>query len=48
MIAAAIPQIPLEPEWPEHRALDMALITDRSLWPEATVEQLRPILGRFL
>jgi 5'-methylthioadenosine phosphorylase len=48
IIAAAIPQIPLEPEWPEHRALDMALITDRSLWPEATVEQLRPILGRFL
>jgi 5'-methylthioadenosine phosphorylase len=48
IIAAAIPQIPLEPDWPEHRALDMALITDRSLWPEVTVEQLRPILGRFL
>ena len=48
IIAAAIPQIPLEPDWPEHRALDLALITDRSLWPEVTVEQLRPILGRFL
>ncbi|RYD37173.1 MAG: S-methyl-5'-thioadenosine phosphorylase [Verrucomicrobiaceae bacterium] len=48
IIAAAIPQIPQEPVWPEHRALDMALITDRSLWPVETTERLRPILGRFL
>ena len=48
IIAAAIPQIPLEPDWPEHRALDMALVTDRALWPAATVERLRPILERFL
>jgi 5'-methylthioadenosine phosphorylase len=48
IIAAAIPQIPLVPDWPEHCALDMALVTDRSLWPAVTVERLRPILGRFL
>lgn len=48
IIAAAIPQIPLVPDWPEHCALDMALVTDRSLWPDVTVERLRPILGRFL
>ncbi len=48
VLAAAIPRIPAEPEWPEHRALDTALITDRSLWPAATVEKLRPFLGRFV
>lgn len=48
IIAAAIPRIPVEPEWPEHRALDMALMTDKSLWPTETVERLRPIIGRFL
>jgi 5'-methylthioadenosine phosphorylase len=43
-----IPRVPAEPNWPEHRALDSALVTDRKLWPTATVERLRPILGRFL
>jgi 5'-methylthioadenosine phosphorylase len=43
-----IPRIPTEPNWPEHTALDSALITDRKLWPAATVEKLKPILGRFL
>lgn len=43
-----IPRIPTEPNWPEHIALDSALVTDRKLWPAATVEKLRPILGRFL
>jgi 5'-methylthioadenosine phosphorylase len=48
ILAAAIPRIPTVPDWPEHRALDSALVTDRSLWPAATVEKLRPILNRFL
>lgn len=48
MIVDVIPQIPTEPNWLEHFALDMALVTDRKLWPEATVEKLRPILRRFL
>ena len=48
VLAAAIPRIPTEPNWPEHHALDSALITDRSLWPTATQEKLRAILGRFL
>ena len=43
-----IPRIPKEPNWPEHFALDSALVTDRKLWPAATVEKLKPILGRFL
>ena len=29
-------------------ALDRALVTDRKFWPQATVEKLRPILGRFV
>ena len=43
-----IPRIPTEPNWPEHFALDTALVTDRKLWPVATVEKLKPILARFL
>jgi 5'-methylthioadenosine phosphorylase len=47
VLAALIPRIPLAPDWPEHRALDSALITDRKLWPPATREKLRAILDRF-
>lgn len=47
ILVEAIPQIPREANWPEHSALDTALITDRKLWPEATVRKLGPILGRF-
>jgi len=48
VIVDVIPRIPPEPNWPEHFALDTALITDRKLWPQATVEKLKPILRRFL
>ncbi len=48
VLAQVIPQIPIEPNWPEHRALDTALMTDRKLWPEQTVEELLPILRRFV
>ncbi len=48
VIARVVPRIPAEPCWPEHQALDGALMTDRSLWPAATVQDLRPILSRFL
>jgi len=47
VLATVIPHIPTEPNWPEHRALDSALITDRALWPAATREKLRAILSRF-
>ncbi len=43
-----IPRMPMEPNWPEHFALDSALVTDRKLWPAATIQKLQPILGRFL
>jgi 5'-methylthioadenosine phosphorylase len=47
ILAEAITRIPDEPNWPEHRSLDSALITDRKLWPAATKEKLGPILRRF-
>ena len=43
-----IPRMPMEPNWPEHFALDSALVTDRKLWPAATIQKLQPLLGRFL
>jgi 5'-methylthioadenosine phosphorylase len=48
IVARVIPQIPLIAEWPEHRALENALLTQRDFWPPATVEKLKPILARFL
>jgi 5'-methylthioadenosine phosphorylase len=48
VLVDVVPRIPKEPNWPEHFALDTALVTDRKLWPAATVEKLKPILGRFL
>ena len=48
MLAAVIPRIPTVPDWPEHSALDSALVTDKALWPDATVQKLEAILGRFL
>lgn len=47
ILAAAIPRIPSLPEWPEHRALDTALVTDRKLWPPETLSRLDAILERF-
>src|SRR5712671_6491528 len=43
-----VPEIPREANWPEHHALDSAIITDRNLWPAATIKKLGPIIERFL
>ena len=48
ILAAAIPRIPAVPNWPEHQALNAALVTDRLLWPADATERLKLILGRFL
>ena len=47
ILTNAIPRIPTEPDWPEHRALDSALVTERNLWPKATRDRLKVILERF-
>lgn len=48
ILTAALPRIPNTANWPEHRSLDGAIMTDRSLWPEERVRDLEPILQRFL
>jgi 5'-methylthioadenosine phosphorylase len=48
ILARVVPRVPAEAIWPEHRALDLALVTPRELWPAATKEKLRPILSRFI
>jgi 5'-methylthioadenosine phosphorylase len=48
VLVDVIPRVPMEPNWPEHSALDSALVTERGLWPARTVKELKPILRRFL
>jgi 5'-methylthioadenosine phosphorylase len=47
ILSNAIPRVPAIPDWPEHRALDSALVTERTLWPAVTRDKLSAILGRF-
>jgi 5'-methylthioadenosine phosphorylase len=47
VIVDVILRLPGEANWPEHSALDSALVTERKLWPPATIERLGPLLGRF-
>lgn len=48
IVSEAVARIPTEPDWPEHRALDPALLTPRDQWPAETLENLRVILERFV
>jgi len=47
-LECVIPEIPREANWPEHHALESAIITDRKLWPAATIKRLGPIIERFV
>lgn len=47
ILPAVIAKIPIQADWPEHRALDTAVVTDQRLWPQETRAKLRAILGRF-
>jgi 5'-methylthioadenosine phosphorylase len=48
IVAAAIAQIPAEPNWPCHDALKFAILTDKKFWPKKTVNELKPILAKYL
>lgn len=48
ILARAIPRVSAQPDWPEHRSLDAALITPQELWPGETVKNLGVILERFV
>jgi 5'-methylthioadenosine phosphorylase len=47
VIAALVPRLPATPSWPEHRALDTAILTPRQAWDPAKARDLAPLLGRF-
>ena len=48
ILAHALPSIPQEPNWPCHSALKYAILTDKTLWPEKTKQELTPILKKYL
>ena len=47
IVAGVLPTIPAEPCWPCHEALRNSIMTERSMWPAATVRALKPILARY-
>ena len=47
-IARAVPQIPHEPNWPCHSALQNAIMTTREAWPAKIKAELKPILAKYL
>jgi 5'-methylthioadenosine phosphorylase len=48
ILARVVPQIPREPDWPCHHALQNAIMTEKKLWPARTKAQLRPLLRKYL
>ncbi|MDP6678608.1 MAG: S-methyl-5'-thioadenosine phosphorylase [Verrucomicrobiota bacterium] len=48
IIEKAIPKIPDSPTWRSHKALDNAIMTEKSAWPSETIDKLKPIIARFL
>jgi 5'-methylthioadenosine phosphorylase len=48
IVARVLPQIPREPNWPCHTALQNAIMTDKKLWPAKTQRELQPILQKYL
>ena len=48
IVIRAIPQIPAEPTWPCHSALQNAIMTERKAWPKKTIAELKPIIAKYL
>jgi 5'-methylthioadenosine phosphorylase len=48
IVASVIGHIPSEASWPCHHALANTIMTERKLWPAATIKALKPILARYL
>src|SRR5207249_8672502 len=46
IIRRVLPQIPEEPNWPCHQALQNAILTEKKLWPAKTRQKLKPILQK--
>jgi 5'-methylthioadenosine phosphorylase len=47
ILRQVIPQIPAAPNWPCHRALQNAIMTDRKFWPARTLRELEPLLRKY-
>ncbi|MFN7139366.1 MAG: S-methyl-5'-thioadenosine phosphorylase [Limisphaerales bacterium] len=48
IVARSIPQIPTEPNWPCHGALNNAIMTAKECWPAKTKKELEPLLKKYL
>src|SRR5438445_1160461 len=48
IVLETIPLVPTEPNWPCHRALQHAILTEKKLWPTKTKTELRLILQKYL
>ena len=48
IIRNALKLIPSQPNWPSQQVLVNAIMTQRSSWPSATIDKLKPIIGRLL
>ena len=48
VLKRAIGQIPLDAQWPEHKALENAILTPKEYWPDDTIKKLGPIVSRFV
>jgi 5'-methylthioadenosine phosphorylase len=48
IVAATVPKIPAEPNWPCHSALNNSIMTDKKLWPAKTKRELAPLLAKYL
>jgi 5'-methylthioadenosine phosphorylase len=48
IVTKVLPQIPPQPNWWCHCALENAIMTDRALWPARTRKELAPLLKRIL
>lgn len=47
IIRSVVPSLPTEPTWPEHSALDTAIMTPQPNWPDTVKQDLSPLIGRF-
>jgi 5'-methylthioadenosine phosphorylase len=48
IVSTAISRIPAIPNWPCHSALKYAIMTDKKFWPKKTLNDLKPLIGKYV
>lgn len=48
IVQHVIPSIPEQPGWSCHSALQNSILTARDFWPKKTVQELKPLLGKYI